>query len=89
MLILSNPPHPLLTPSPPHRLTLSAAQRLVEVPAPTDEQLLAMLHRIIGRLMKLLTRRGVLIEEQGSTYMADSDAESDDAQMLRPLQAAA
>ena len=61
----------------------------VEVPAPTDEQLLAMLHKIIGRLMKLLTRRGVLIEEQGSTYMADSDAESDDAQMLRPLQAAA
>ena len=55
MLILSNPPHPLLTPSPPHRLTLSAAQRLVEVPAPTDEQLLAMLHKIIGRLMKLLT----------------------------------
>ena len=48
-----------------------------------------MLHKVIGRLMKLLTRRGVLIEEQGSTYLADSDAESDDAQMLRPLQAAA
>ena len=27
-----------------------------------------MLHKIIGRLMKLLTRRGVLIEEQGLTY---------------------
>ena len=61
----------------------------VEVPALTDEQLLAVLHKIIGRLMKLLTRRGVLIEEQGSTYLADSDAESDDAQTLRPLQAAA
>ena len=61
----------------------------VEVPAPTDEQLLAVPHKIIGPLMKLLTRRGVLIEEQGSTYLADSDAEADDAQTLRPLQAAA
>ena len=48
-----------------------------------------MLHKIIGRLMKLLSRRGVLIEAQGSTYLADSDAESDDAQTLRPLRAAA
>ncbi len=63
----------------------------VEVPAPTDEALQVLLHKIIGRLMKLLTRRGVLIEEQGSTYLADSDsdAESDDARTLRPLQAAA
>ena len=33
----------------------------VEVPAPTDEALRALLHKIIGRLMKLLTRRGVLV----------------------------
>jgi len=33
----------------------------VAVPAPTDEQLQALLHRIITRLMKLLTRRGVLV----------------------------
>ena len=39
--------------------------------------------------MKLLTRRGVLVEEEGSTYLADCDAESDDARTLRPLQAAA
>ena len=61
----------------------------VEVPAPTDEALQALLHKIISRLMKLLTRRGVLIEEEESTYLADSDAESDDARTLRPLQAAA
>jgi len=61
----------------------------VEVPAPTDEDLQALLHKIIGRLMKLLTRRGVLLEEQGSTYLADGDADSDDARALRPLQAAA
>ena len=61
----------------------------VEGPATTDEALQALLHKIIGRLMKLLTQRGVLVEEEGSTYLADSDAESDDARALRPLQAAA
>ena len=60
----------------------------VEVPAPTDEALQALLHKIIGRLMKLLTRRGVLVEE-GSSYLADGDADSDEARTLRPLQAAA
>ena len=39
--------------------------------------------------MLLLTRRGVLVEEAGSTYLADGDADSDDARTLRPLQAAA
>ena len=58
-------------------------------PAPTDEALQAVLHKIITRLMKLLTRRGVLIEEQGQTCMADNDGDSDEARALRPLQAAA
>ena len=31
----------------------------------------------------------MLVEEQGSTYLADRDADSDDARTLRPLQAAA
>ncbi len=61
----------------------------VEVPAPTDEQLQAILQTIITRLMKLLTRRGVLVEDQGQTYMADADADGDEARTLRPLQAAA
>ena len=65
----------------------------VEGPTPTDEQLQALLHRIITRLMKLLTRRGVLVEEEegGSSYLADAevDADSDEARALRPLQAAA
>ena len=39
--------------------------------------------------MKLLTRKGVLVEEQGSNYVADSDGDSDEARVLRPLQAAA
>jgi hypothetical protein len=61
----------------------------VEVPAPTDEVLKTVLHKIITRMMKLLTRKGVLVEEQGQTYMADNDSESDEARVLRPLQAAA
>ena len=39
--------------------------------------------------MKLLTRRGVLVEEEGSTYMVDNDGDSDEARTLRPLQAGA
>ena len=39
-------------------------------------------------MMKLLTRKGVLVEEQGQTYMADDDSDSDEARTLRPLQAA-
>ena len=60
----------------------------VEVPAPKDEALRALLHKIIGRLMKLLIRRGALVQE-GSGYLADGDANSDDACALRPLHAAA
>jgi len=80
-----------------HCLVLDGAYRIgsdgvpefVEVPAPTDEALQTVLHKIITRTMKLLTRRGVLVEEEGSTYVADNDAESDEARTLRPLQAAA
>jgi hypothetical protein len=59
------------------------------VSAPSDEDLQAVLHKIITRILKLLTRRGALVEEQGETYMADADPDSDDAHTLRPLQAAA
>jgi len=35
--------------------------------APTDETLRAVLHNIITRTKKLLTHRGMLVEEQGQT----------------------
>jgi hypothetical protein len=80
----------------PHCLVLDGVYRrseagpvFVEVPAPTEEAMQAVLHKIVTRTMKLLTRRGVLIEEQGSTYLADNDAGSDEARTLGPLQAAA
>jgi hypothetical protein len=37
----------------------------VEAKAPSDDELHALLHTVITRLMKMLTRRGALIEEMG------------------------
>ena len=56
-----------------------------EVRAPTAGELQSLLSRIIKRLMRLLTREGYLIEEQGMTYLADTDPDLG----LGPLQAAA
>ena len=70
-----------------YRRGADGAPEFVEVPAPSDEALQAVLHKIITRMMKLLTRRGVLIEEQGQTYMADNDADSDAARALRACEA--
>ncbi|MGH8604679.1 MAG: transposase, partial [Gammaproteobacteria bacterium] len=56
-----------------------------EVRAPTVGQLQALLTRIMKRIMKLLTREGYLIEEQGMTYLGDTDPEA----ALAPLQQAA
>ena len=61
----------------------------IEVDAPTDDELHALLQTVITRLMQMLTRRGVLVEDTGQTYLAESDADSDEARTLRPLQAAA
>jgi hypothetical protein len=61
----------------------------VEVIAPSDEDLHAVLHKFITRTMTLLPRHGALVEKQCSTYIADSDADSDLERTLRQLQAAA
>jgi hypothetical protein len=39
--------------------------------------------------MKMLTRRGVLVQDMGQTYLAEPDADGEEARTLRPLQAAA
>ena len=39
----------------------------VQVGGPTDDELHALLQTVIALLMKMLTRRGVLIEEMGQT----------------------
>ncbi len=60
----------------------------IEAPPPNDEDVQAVLDRIVRRVLKMLTRRGVLVQEQDSIYVADADGESHDARTLRPLQAA-
>ena len=55
-----------------------------EARAPAIEELQALLAKIITRLMRLLTRQGYLIEEQGMRYLAEIEADH----ALTPLQAA-
>ena len=47
-----------------------------EARAPTRDELQGLLDKIITRLMKMLTRLGHLVEEEGMTYMADMDADN-------------
>ena len=49
----------------------------------------ALLQTLIACLMKMLTRRGVLVEDMGQTYLAEPDADGEEARTLRQLQAAA
>jgi hypothetical protein len=39
--------------------------------------------------MKMLTRRGVLVEDTGRSWLAEPDADGEEAPTLRPLRAAA
>ena len=55
-----------------------------EARAPSIEALQRLLAKIITRLMRLLTRQGLLIEEQGTYYFAEVEAD----RALTPLQAA-
>ena len=55
-----------------------------EACAPTRAELGGLLDKLIARLLKMLTRQGYLVEEQGMTYMADVDPDNP----LRSLQAA-
>ena len=48
------------------------------------EELQALLAKIIRRILKCLTRQGTLIEEEGMSYLADTEADH----ALTPLQAA-
>lgn len=61
----------------------------VEAGAPTDDEMHALLQAIIARLMKMLMRRGELVEDMGQTYLAEPDTDGEESRALRPLQAAA
>ena len=72
-----------------YRCGADGAPAFIETDAPTDDELHALLQTVINLLMKMLTRRGVLVEEMGQTHLADPDADGEEARTLRPLQAAA
>ena len=57
-------------------------------PALTREKLNALLDKIITRILRLLTRLGHLIEEEGVTFVADALGIIDPQNLLAPLQAA-
>ncbi|MCE2907346.1 MAG: hypothetical protein LW712_00715 [Burkholderiaceae bacterium] len=61
----------------------------IEADAPTDNELHVLLQTVIARLMQMLTRQGVLVEDMGQTCLAELDANGEEARTLRPLQAAA
>jgi hypothetical protein len=63
-------------------------QRRLEAGAPPDDEPHALLQTVITQLMKMLTRRGVLIEDMGQTCLAEPDDNGEEAR-TRPLQAAA
>jgi Putative transposase len=44
-----------------------------------------VLQSIIKRVIKQLVRRDVLVEDQGETYLADTEDDSEEARALRPL----
>ena len=72
-----------------YRCGADGAPSFIKAAAPTDDELHALLQTVIARLMKLLTRRGVLLENMGQTYLAEPAAGCSVAHTLRPLQAAA
>ncbi|MBI4190673.1 MAG: transposase [Betaproteobacteria bacterium] len=57
-------------------------------PALTSEKLQALFGKIITRVLRLLTREGHLVEEEGVTYVADAHGIVDADNVLAPLQAA-
>ena len=57
-------------------------------PALTSEKVPALLDKIIARILRLLTRQGHLVEEEGVTYVADAHGIIDPENLLAPLQAA-
>ncbi len=72
-----------------YRCDADGAPGFIEAGAPTDDELDALLHTIIARLMKTLTRRSELVEDMGQTYLAEPDADGEEPRTPRPLQAAA
>ena len=72
-----------------YRSHADGVPEFIEAAAPTEEALHALLQTVIARLMKRLTRRGVLLGDDGHSRLAESDTDGEEARTLRPLQASA
>jgi hypothetical protein len=72
-----------------HRRDADDAPTFIETNAPTHGELHALLQSVIVRLMKMLTRRGMLVEDMGQIWLVEPPADGEAARRLRPLQAAA
>ena len=72
-----------------YRCDADGVPGFIEAGAPTDEELHALLRTVIARLMKMLTRRGVLVQEMGQAWLAEPVTDGEEARTLWPLQAAA
>ena len=72
-----------------YRCGADGSPAFVETDAPTYDELRALLQTVIARLMKMLTRRGVPVEDMGQTCLAEPDGDGEEARTLRPMQAAA
>jgi hypothetical protein len=68
-----------------YRTNAEGEPEFIEIRAPSDEQVWEVLERIIKRVMKQLVRRGILVADQGETYLADKGDDSEEARTLRPL----
>jgi hypothetical protein len=67
-----------------YRCGADGVPQFVEAGSPTDDEVHALLQTLIARLMKMLTRRGVLVEDMGQTYLAEPDADGEEARMSTP-----
>ncbi|MCZ8236788.1 MAG: hypothetical protein O9335_16695, partial [Inhella sp.] len=61
-----------------YRRAPDGSPAFIEAASPTDDELHALLQTVIARLMKLLTRRGVLVEDMGQTWLAEPQAEGEE-----------
>jgi hypothetical protein len=58
-----------------YRINSQGAPVFQQARAPSVEELQSVLAKIITRLLRLLTRRGYLVEEQGMRYLAEPGAD--------------
>ena len=65
-----------------YRSHADGVPEFIEVAAPTEEGLHELLQTVIARLMTLLTRRGGLVEDDGRSYLAESDTDAEEARTL-------